>query len=73
MPKPIAVLLVDKHAAFRQPLAFLFQRKHHFTVVGQAGSLAEAREKLNGVDLALIELRCACHCRLPLPARSPCP
>ncbi len=54
-PKPIAVLLVDKHAAFRQPLAFLFQREHHFTVVGQAGSLAEAREKLNGVDLALID------------------
>lgn len=55
MPNRIAVLLVDKHAAFRQPLAFLFQREHDFTVVGQAGSLAEARDKLNGVDLALID------------------
>lgn len=51
------VLLVDDHAIFRQALAFVLDREPGFTVVGQAGSLAEARPLLADVDLALIDLR----------------
>ena len=52
----IRVLLVDDHAAFRQPLAFMLEREPDITVVGQAGTLAEARGLLHGVDVALIDL-----------------
>jgi DNA-binding NarL/FixJ family response regulator len=50
------VLLVDDHSAFRQPLAFMLGRVHDITVVGQAGSLAEARTLLEGVDVAVVDL-----------------
>jgi DNA-binding NarL/FixJ family response regulator len=52
----IRVLLVDDHAAFRQPLAFMLEREPDITVVGQAGTLAEARSLLRGVDIAVIDL-----------------
>ena len=52
----IRVLLVDDHASFRQPLAFMLAREPDLTVVGQAGTLAEARGLLHGVDVALIDL-----------------
>ena len=52
----IRVLLVDDHAAFRQPLSFMFNREPEFEVVAQAGSLAEARSKLDGVDAAVVDL-----------------
>ncbi|HEX8933783.1 MAG TPA: response regulator transcription factor, partial [Pseudonocardiaceae bacterium] len=52
----VSVLLVDDHAAFREPLSFMFDREPEFTVVAQAGSLAEAREMLNGVDVAVVDL-----------------
>jgi DNA-binding NarL/FixJ family response regulator len=52
----IRVLLVDDHAAFRQPLAFMLGREPGLVVIGQAGSLAEARPLLNGVDVAVIDL-----------------
>ncbi len=42
------ILLVEDHASFRQALAFMFEREEGFSVVGQAGSLAEARQFLNG-------------------------
>ncbi len=42
------IFLVEDHASFRQALAFMFEREEEFSVVGQAGSLAEAREFLNG-------------------------
>ena len=54
------VLLVDDHSAFREPLAFMFEREPDFEVVGQADSLAEARRVLgiieNEVDLAVVDL-----------------
>jgi DNA-binding NarL/FixJ family response regulator len=50
------VLLVDDHAAFREPLAFMFDREPEFEVVAQAGSLAEARRDLELIDLAVLNL-----------------
>ena len=54
----IRVMLVDDHASFRQPLAFMLDREPDMTVVGQAGTLAEARRKLRGaeVDVAVVDL-----------------
>lgn len=52
----IRVLLVDDHASFRQPLRFMFEREADFTVVGEAGSVAEAREQLHGSDVAVVDL-----------------
>jgi DNA-binding NarL/FixJ family response regulator len=50
------VLLVDDHATFREPLAFMFDREPDFEVVAQAGSLTEARRMLGGADLAVVDL-----------------
>ncbi len=50
------VLLVDDHAAFRQPLAFMVDREPDLDVVGQAGSLAEARPQLVGIDIMVVDL-----------------
>jgi DNA-binding NarL/FixJ family response regulator len=54
------ILLVDDHASFRQTLTFLFDQQPDFEVVVQAGSLAEARRALGGVenkaDLGVIDL-----------------
>ena len=54
------ILLIEDHASFRQALAFMFEREEEFSVVGQAGSLAEAREFLNGsadaTDVAVCDL-----------------
>jgi len=50
------VLLADDHAAFREPLAFMFDREPDFEVVAQAGSLAEAQRVLEGADLAVVDL-----------------
>lgn len=50
------LLLLDDHTSFREMLAFVFEREPQFEVVAQAGSLAEAREKLEAVDIAVIDL-----------------
>ena len=50
------VLLVDDHATFREPLAFMFEREPEFEVTAEAGSLAEARRALEGIDLAVVDL-----------------
>jgi two-component system, NarL family, response regulator DevR len=50
------LLLVEDHASFREPLAFMLGREPDFEVVSQAGSVAEARERLGGVDLAIVDL-----------------
>ena len=52
----IRMLLIDDHASFRQPLGFMLDREEDITVVAQAGSLAEARGVLSGVDIALVDL-----------------
>jgi DNA-binding NarL/FixJ family response regulator len=50
------VLLVDDHATFREPLAFMLNREPEFEVVAQAGSLVEARRALEDIDLAVVDL-----------------
>jgi DNA-binding NarL/FixJ family response regulator len=49
----IRIMLVDDHASFRQPMAFVLEREPDLTVIAQAGSLAGAREVLKDVDLAV--------------------
>jgi DNA-binding NarL/FixJ family response regulator len=53
---PIRLLLVDDHLSFRQPLAVMLGLEPGLAVVAQAGSLAEARPLLAGVDVALVDL-----------------
>ena len=52
----IRLLLVEDHSSFRQALAFMFEQEPDFKVVGQAGSVAEARSKLEGVDVGVIDI-----------------
>jgi len=54
--EPIRVLLVEDHAAVREALAAAFRREPEFEVVGEAGTLAEARGMLAEVDVALVDL-----------------
>ncbi len=49
-------MLVEDHISFRQALAFMFEREPEFTVVGQVGTVAEARRSLGGVDVAVVDL-----------------
>ena len=50
----IRLLLVDNNALFLKAFARLLKRPPDMEVVAQAGSLAEARGKLSGVDAAII-------------------
>ena len=52
----IRVLLVDDHLSFREAMAIVFGLQPDITVVAQAGSLAEARDVLAGVDVAVVDL-----------------
>src|SRR5215204_3507579 len=56
----IRLLLVEDHASFREATASVFEREPGFEVVGQAGSLAEARKMLEDgaseADVALVDL-----------------
>ena len=58
LEEEIHVLLVEDHASFRQAVASSFEREAGFKVMGQAGSLAEARKVLEqGVpDVAVVDL-----------------
>jgi DNA-binding NarL/FixJ family response regulator len=57
---PIRLLIVDDHRSFRESIAFMLDREADLHVVGQAGSLAEARRVLDAgqerVDVAMIDL-----------------
>jgi two-component system nitrate/nitrite response regulator NarL len=44
------ILLIDDHTVLRQTLALVFDREPGFEVVAQAGSVAEAREMLEGLE-----------------------
>ena len=52
------ILIVEDHASFRQTLAFVFDQQPEFEVVAQAGTLAEARRTMEGLeaDLGVIDL-----------------
>jgi DNA-binding NarL/FixJ family response regulator len=50
------VLLLEDHTSFRQALAFMLDREPDLTVVGQAGTLAEARDQLADIDVAVVDL-----------------
>jgi PAS domain S-box-containing protein len=58
----VYVLLVEDHATVREALAAAFEWEGGFEVVGQAGSLSEAREMLGAepaagqVDVAVVDL-----------------
>jgi RNA polymerase sigma factor (sigma-70 family) len=57
--QPIRLFLVDDHSASREPLAELLSRQPDMTVVGQAGSLDEARALLRAgvvADVGLVDL-----------------
>ena len=54
---PVRILLVEDHALFRSTLALLLGHEPELEVVAQAGSLAEAREALDGLfDVAVVDL-----------------
>ena len=52
------ILLVEDHASFRQTLALVFDQQPEVEVVAQAGTLAEARRTMEGLeaDLGVIDL-----------------
>ncbi len=52
----LRILLVDDHSALRTPLAFMINREPDMEVVGQAGTLAEARQMLGRADVAIVDL-----------------
>jgi PAS domain S-box-containing protein len=55
-PEHVRVLLVEDHTAVREAIAAAFGRQAGFDVVGQAASVAEARELLDDVDVAVLDL-----------------
>ncbi len=59
-PDVIRVLVVDDHAAFRQPLAHMLLLEPDMTSIAEAGSLAEARAAMatlgQELDVAIVDL-----------------
>jgi DNA-binding NarL/FixJ family response regulator len=51
----LRVLVVDDRVNFRQAFAALLGSQPDMEVVAQAGSLAEARPRLEGVDVAILD------------------
>jgi signal transduction histidine kinase/DNA-binding NarL/FixJ family response regulator len=58
LEEEVRVLLVEDHATVREAIASILEREAGFEIVGQAGSLAEARRILGAqpVDVAVIDL-----------------
>ena len=52
----IRILLLEDHTAFRQALAMALSFRPNICVVGDAGTVAEARTRLKGVDVAVFDL-----------------
>ena len=59
VPLRLRILVVDAHTAFRQALAYVLEQESDFTVVAQAARLADARDALQDIDLAIVELHLA--------------
>ena len=55
-PGEARILLVDDHASFRQGVAAALEGESDLSIVGQAGSLAEARGMLHETDLGIFDL-----------------
>lgn len=53
---PINILLVEDHAVFRQALALAFSLDPDLKVVREAGSVAEAMDQLDEIDVAVVDL-----------------
>jgi DNA-binding NarL/FixJ family response regulator len=51
----LRVLVVDDRADFRQAFAGMLEGQPDLKVVSEAGSLAEARAMLEGVDVVLLD------------------
>jgi DNA-binding NarL/FixJ family response regulator len=51
----IRILVVDDHSDFRMAFVSLLEGAPDLKVVSQAGSLAEARTMLEGIDVALLD------------------
>lgn len=54
--RPVRVLLVEDHAPIREAIASQFEPHPDFQIVGQAASLAEARELLSSADVVILDL-----------------
>jgi len=56
---PTSVLLIDDHDLIRQGLSRAFERSPDFTVVGQAGTLAEGERMAHGLspEVVVIDVR----------------
>jgi DNA-binding NarL/FixJ family response regulator len=53
----VRLLVVEDRSSVREAVAATFESEPGFTVVGEAGSLAEARGMLEGVDVAILDVR----------------
>src|SRR5512142_350787 len=56
MLQPIRIFIVDDHAIFRESLAAVFGLYKDLQVVGQAGSVDEAKSQLNKLDSDILLL-----------------
>jgi DNA-binding NarL/FixJ family response regulator len=54
--KPVRVIVVEDSAAVREAVSFEFAADARFEVVGEAATVAEARELLAKADVAIIDL-----------------
>jgi DNA-binding NarL/FixJ family response regulator len=55
--KMIRVLLMDDDMVYRRLLKLLLETQPDIRVVGEAGSLAQARRMLEGLDVAILDRR----------------
>ena len=52
----VRILLVEDHASLRQAVSSVLEREPELSVAGQAGSLSEAHQMLEGIDVAIVDL-----------------
>jgi DNA-binding NarL/FixJ family response regulator len=53
---PIRLVLIDDHAAFRQPLGYMLDRQPDMSVVAQAGTIDDARALDADADLVVLDI-----------------